>query len=72
MASYRTTTLPPAGVARGVHLAAVHRAGAVVWQRAGEVVESRASWGVDVDPATLTETPDPIPGDWTRLTPAPS
>jgi len=63
---------------RSVVLDALHRAGAVVWllplaEGATErtAVESRETWD-NVNPATLTETPAPIPPGWTRLTPAPS
>lgn len=77
MAQYRSITLPPAGVVRGIMLAAVHAQSAVVWQRSdGSHVESRASWSSPPegpDPAALTETPaDPAALGWTRLTPAPT
>lgn len=57
MAQYRTVTLPPSNTfARALHLAALHRVSAVVWQlNDGSCVESRSAW----DPGTqgLSETP---------------
>lgn len=45
MAQHRSITLPPAGVVRGIYLAAVARDNAVVWQTASaEIVESRDVW----------------------------
>ena len=78
MAHYSLTTLPPAGLARGILLAAVADEGATVYQRAdGSHVESRASWAsppAGPDPATLTETPaDPVATlGWTLLAAPPS
>ena len=45
MASHRTAVLPPGGLSRALHLAAVARENAVIWQTAAaEIVESRESW----------------------------
>lgn len=71
MAQHRSITLPPAGVVRGIYLAAVAHDNAVVWQTASSsVVESRETWPNGT--AGLPETPaDPEAAGWTRLTPAP-
>ena len=69
MAQHRTTTLPPPGFARALHLSALHRDGAVVRQTAAaEIVESRETWP---DGSTgLSNTPgNPEMSGWVRLTP---
>jgi len=59
MASHRTAVLPPGGLSRALHLAAVARENAVIWQTAAaEIVESRESWpegtaGLSTTPADL-------------------
>jgi len=77
MATYQTVLLPPGGVARGVHLASVHRAGGAVWERPdGSHVESRETWPSPPEgpaPATLTATPaDPESLGWRRITATPA
>lgn len=67
----RALVLPPAGLARAIHLAALAEDGAEVYQRDdGSIVEARTTWPPET--AGLTLCPSPIPPTWTRLTPAPS
>ena len=71
MAQHRTTTLPPPGLARALHLSALHRDGAVVRQTAvAEIVESRETWP-DGTPGLATTPASPEALGWMRLTPAP-
>ena len=71
MAQHRTTTLPPPGFARALHLSALHRDGAVIWQTAAaEIVESRETWP-DGTPGLATTPASPEALGWMRLTPAP-
>lgn len=72
MAHYQPVTIPPIGIARGIHLAALHALvpPSVVWQTAtGEIVESRETWPEGT--TGLTATPNnPAVFGWQRLTPS--
>lgn len=65
MAHYRAVTLPPAGLARAIHLAALVGDDATVYQRSNDLTDGAEVRG---DGVYATPLPSPVPGTWTLLT----
>lgn len=69
---FKSVTIPPSGLVRALHLAALADDGATVYQRgadAADTIEARDTWPPET--TGLTPCPSPIPANWTQLTPAP-
>lgn len=64
MATYQPITLPPAGVARGVTVAALATDGATVYQRSADPTDGAEVRG---DGVFATPLPSPVPPAWTLL-----
>lgn len=62
--TYKPVTLPPAGIARGITLAALVAEGATLYSTDNGEVEARDGWG---DLGDGTPVPSPRPPSWVVL-----
>lgn len=69
MATYQTITLPPAGIARGIMLAALTSSGATVYQRSNDATDGAE---VRADGVYVTPLPLPVPPSWQLLAAPPT
>ena len=65
--SYHPVTLPPAGLVRALHLAALHSTSASVYQRSDDPTDGAEVREVWDDGQPATPFPVPLPSGWRPL-----
>jgi len=64
MTTYQFIALPPAGIARGILLAALTSSGATVYQRSADPTDGAEA---RADSSLVTPLPSPLPPGWVLL-----